>query len=163
MRAEETQVPDREELQVHGREESRDRHRLRGREGSRRQRWIVWGGSGAALAVALGLASWSLWQPSDVESVTLLGVEYTSNVQLDEHGGYVYVTLPVNSDGNAVVLEVTDPDDNEEIRGFLSALDTLVPGEHVLELRDSNLHFIVDGMDGTAGAGDAAPTGSSPG
>lgn len=158
MRTEETQVPDREE--------SRGSQQEGGRRGGPRRRRIVWGGAGAALAVALGLSAWSLWPSPDLESVTLLGVEYTSNMPLNEHGGYVYVTIPVNSDGNAVVLEVADTDDNGEIREFLSGLDTMVPGEHVLALRESNLHFIVDGIDGidgTAGARGVAPTGSSPG
>jgi hypothetical protein len=81
-----------------------------------------------------------------VESVTVGGTEYTTNVRMDEQGGYVYAYIPVNTDVGEVVIEVADEQDNREIRSFLDSLDTFTPGEHVLELSDSNLHFIVDGM-----------------
>ena len=54
--------------------------------------------------------------------------------------------VPVNSEVNSLVLKVQDAEDNAQIRAFLSGLDTFVPGEHVLALSDSNLHFIIDGM-----------------
>jgi hypothetical protein len=110
----------------------------------RRARWIA--AAAAAVAVVIGALLWLNWPAQDVESVTVGGTEYTTNVRMDEQGGYVYAYIPVNTDVGEVVIEVADEQDNREIRSFLDSLDTFTPGEHVLELSDSNLHFIVDGM-----------------
>ncbi|QYM75572.1 hypothetical protein [Leucobacter luti] len=115
------------------------------RRGKPRRR-ALWLGAGAVAALAIGVAAWSLWPASDVHSVTVLGVEYSTNLQIEEHDGYAYVTVPVNTEAGSTVLEVTDADDTRTIREFLAGLDTLVPGEHVLTLRTANLHIIVDGM-----------------
>lgn len=107
----------------------------------------LWLGSAVAAALLLGALAWWFWPASNVQTVSVLGVDYTTNMQIDDHNGYVYVYVPVNADVNRVVVKVADKADNKEIRGFLDSLDTLVPGEHVIELSDSNLHFIVDGME----------------
>lgn len=113
---------------------------------SRPRRKLLWAGGATAVALAAGAVLWANWPAQDLDVVTVLGVDYTTNMQVDEHGGYVYVTVPVNSDAGSVVVEVGDAGDNAEIREFLDTLDTLVPGEHVVELQRSNLHFIVDGL-----------------
>ncbi len=110
------------------------------------RRRALWLGAGAAAALALGAATWALWPTSDVRSVTVLGVDYSTNLEIEEHDGYTYVTVPVNTEAGSAVLEVPDADDTRAIREFLAGLDTLVPGEHVLTLRTANLHIIVDGM-----------------
>ena len=112
----------------------------------RPRRRALWLGAGAAAALALGAATWALWPTSDVRSVTVLGVDYSTNLEIEEHDGYTYVTVPVNTEAGSAVLEVPDADDTRAIREFLAGLDTLVPGEHVLTLRTANLHIIVDGM-----------------
>ncbi|WP_025134722.1 hypothetical protein [Leucobacter sp. PH1c] len=112
----------------------------------RPRRRALWLGAGAAAALALGAATWALWPTSDVHSVTVLGVDYSTNLEIEEHDGYTYVTVPVNTEAGSAVLEVPDADDTRAIREFLAGLDTLVPGEHVLTLRTANLHIIVDGM-----------------
>lgn len=81
------------------------------------------------------------------EEVTIRGIEYTTNLKMDEFGGDVYVYLPVNAEVGEAVVERKDGKGNEEIRSFLDSLDTLVPGEHMLELGDYNLHVIIDGME----------------
>ena len=118
-----------------------------GRRAVPRPRWVV---AAVVLAVLVTLAA-LLWpngpeaDPSKV--VTVQGVDYVTNVRVEDQGGYVYVFLPVNADATSVVLEVGDERDNEKIREFLGALDTFVPGEHVLALSDSSLHFILDGIE----------------
>ena len=112
----------------------------------RPRRRALWLGAGAAAALALGAATWALWPTSDVRSVTVLGVNYSTNLEIEDHDGYTYVTVPVNTEAGSAVLEVPDTDDTRAIREFLAGLDTLVPGEHVLTLRTANLHIIVDGM-----------------
>lgn len=113
----------------------------------RSRKKALWIGAAASAAVVAGAALWWLWPAQNIEVVNVLGVDYTTNMQIEEHGGYVYVTVPVNAAVNSVVVEVEDKSDSQKIREFLDSLDTLVPGEHVLALRDSNLHIIVDGMD----------------
>lgn len=111
----------------------------------RRAAWIATAVAAVVVLVLAALLSWN--RPAGGgEPVTVGGTEYTTNVRMDEQGGYVYAYIPVNTDVGEVVIEVADEEDNREIRDFLDSLDTLVPGEHVLELSDSNLHFIVDGM-----------------
>lgn len=137
--------------------EARPRHRVGERlegEGAddagparsrRRALWVV-----AAIVVVAAVVAGLLWwnQPEEqLDTVTLHSVEYTTNLRMDEHNGYAYVYVPVNTDAGEAVLEVEDEADSAEIRAFLDGLDTLVPGEHVLELSDANLHFIVDGME----------------
>jgi len=109
----------------------------------RRGLWIA---GVALLVIVIGIAAWLLWPKQQTETVTLLGTEYTTNMQIEEHRGYVYVTIPVNSDTRDVVIEVPDETDNARIRDFLDELDTLVPGERVIALSDSNLHVLVDGI-----------------
>lgn len=118
------------------------------RRASRARTRLLWIGGAVAvvLAVVLGTLLWANWSAKDVQVITVLGVEYSSNVPIEEQNGYVYVYLPVNSDTAAVIVEVSDEGDSRRIRDFLDSLDTFVPGEHVLDLSDSNLHFIVDGM-----------------
>ncbi|MBC9936170.1 MULTISPECIES: hypothetical protein [unclassified Leucobacter] len=113
---------------------------------SRPRRTLLWAGGAAAAALTVGALAWWNWPAPGVADVTILGVDYTTNMEVEEHGGYVYVTVPVNSDPRSVVVEVGNAGDDQEIREFLDGLDTLVPGEHVVELRASNLHFIVDGL-----------------
>lgn len=121
-----------------------------GRRAVPRPRWVV---SAVVLAVLVTLVTLAalLWpngpeaDPSKV--VTVQGVDYVTNVRVEDQGGYVYVFLPVNADATSVVLEAGDERDNEKIREFLGALDTFVPGEHVLALSDSSLHFILDGIE----------------
>ncbi len=114
---------------------------------SRSRARLLWLGVAAAGLVALGSLLWWNWPATDVETVTVLGVEYSTNLRLDEHDGYTYVYVPVNTDVGTAVLQVEDAGDRAQIRAFLDSLDTLLPGEHVLALSDANLHFIVDGMD----------------
>lgn len=110
----------------------------------RRGLWIA---GAVLLVIVIGVAAWLLWpKQQQTETVTLIGTEYTTNMPIEEHGGYVYVTIPVNSDTRDVVIEVPDETDNARIRDFLDELDTLVPGERVVALSDSNLHVLVDGM-----------------
>lgn len=123
-------------------EEPRGPRDQRPRAPRRRALWIA----AAAVAVAIGALVWLNWPAQDVESVTVGGAEFATNMQMEEQGGYVYAYIPVNTDVGDVVIEVADAEDNREIREFLDSLDTLVPGEHVLALSDSNLHIIVDGM-----------------
>lgn len=125
-------------------EEPRGAGDERPRAPRRRALWIA--ASAAAVAVVIGALVWLNWPAQDVESVTVGGAEYTTNVRMDEQGGYVYAYIPVNTDVGKVVIEVADEEDNREIRDFLDSLDTLVPGEHVLALSEANLHIIVDGM-----------------
>ena len=125
----------------------RTRRSLRPRRSSRPRRRAVWIAAAAVLAaVVVAALLWTNCPKTGAEPVTLGGVEYTSNVRMEEQGGYVYAYIPVNSDAGGVVIEVADAEDNREIREFLDSLDTLVPGEHVLALSESNLHIIVDGM-----------------
>ncbi|MBL3700610.1 hypothetical protein D3228_13320 [Leucobacter luti] len=107
----------------------------------------MWLGAGAAAAIAAGALTWSLWPVQDLDTHTVLGVEVTTNLEVAAHGGYIYVTVPVNADASEAVLHVPDEGDNLRIREFLDGLDTLVPGEHVLALSEANLHFIVDGIE----------------
>lgn len=107
----------------------------------------LWIGGAVAAALLLGALAWWFWPASNVQTVSVLGADYTTNMRIDDHNGYVYVYVPVNADVKRVVVQVADKADSKEIRGFLDTLDTLVPGEHVLELSNSNLHFIVDGME----------------
>lgn len=106
-------------------------------------RWIGIAAGGAVVAAAI---AWWAWPVSDVETVTAYGIEYTTNVKVEEHGGYVYVYVPVNAKTGSVVLEVENKKDSQHIREFLDSLDTFVPGEHVVSTSEMNLHFIVDGM-----------------
>lgn len=121
----------------------RPRHRR-----SARLKWIV---AGAVALVALTAVATLLWVTGPKEdaasSVTVQGISFVTNVEVEDQNGYVYVYLPVNTDAASVVLEVANESDNQQIREFLGALDTLVPGEYVLSLSEATLHFIVDGMD----------------
>ncbi|WP_125098952.1 hypothetical protein [Leucobacter chromiireducens] len=112
----------------------------------RPRRRAVWLGVGVTAAIAIGAVTWSLWPETDVRTVTVLGVDYTTNLDVEDHNGYPYVTVPVNTVVGSIVLEVSDADDTRTIQDFLATLDTLVPGEHVVSLGASNLHIIVDGI-----------------
>ncbi|GAA1598690.1 hypothetical protein GCM10009693_08230 [Leucobacter chromiireducens subsp. chromiireducens] len=116
-----------------------------GRPGRSRHR-ALWLGVGAAAALAIGAVTWSLWPAGDVRTTTVLGVEYSTNLNVEEQNGYTYVTVPVNTEVESLVLEVPDAEDTRTIREFLAGLDTFVPGEHVLSLGTANLHIIVDGL-----------------
>lgn len=120
----------------------------RGRRATPKAIWMI--AIGIALVVLTLLAA-LLWlnrpEVDETSVVTVQGVEYVTNVTVEEQDGYVYVLMPVNSDAASVVLEVADDRDNAKIREFLDGLDTLVPGEHVLSLSDANLHFILDGIE----------------
>lgn len=112
---------------------------------SARMRSIIAGA--AAVLVALAVALPLLWpRAADVREVEVAGTTFTTNLDVREEGGYVYAYLPVNADVGAVVLTAENPDDTARIREFLQDLDTLVPGEHVIDLTDSHLHVIVDGI-----------------
>ena len=118
--------------------------------------WLIAGGVALIALVVLAAVLWLNRPTADGPStVTVQGVEYVTNVEVEAQGGYVYVYLPVNSDVESVVLEVADEADNQQIREFLDGLDTFVPGEHVLSLSETNLHFIVDGIDEVDGSGGA--------
>lgn len=121
--------------------------------------WLIAGGVALAALVVLAAVLW-VNQPRAAapNTVTVQGTEYVTNVEVEAQGGYVYVYLPVNTDPEAVVLEVSDEADSQRIREFLGGLDTLVPGEHVVSLSESNLHFIVDGIDGVGGSTDGNET-----
>lgn len=106
----------------------------------------VWLATLVVLVVVVAVLAWWLWPKQQVPTVTLHGMDYTTNMQIEEYGGYVYVTVPVNTDPRDVVLTVADETDNQRIRDFLAELDTLVPGERVLALSTSNLHVLVTGM-----------------
>jgi hypothetical protein len=109
---------------------------------------VVWIAIAAAGVVALIAALLiSTWPKENLATVTIGGVGYTSNMEVEEFNGYVYVFIPVNTEVDDAVVEVDDADDSRKIRDFLDSLGTLVPGEHVLELSNSNLHFIVDGIE----------------
>lgn len=81
------------------------------------------------------------------QTVTIYGTDYTTTQTVEGHNGYVYVSIPVNTDTSTVIVEVENGADNLKIREFLDQLDTFIPGEHVIALSDGNLHFIVDGIE----------------
>lgn len=145
-------MSDRDEREDLGAAEARPPlRRARHRRGTRPNRvWLIAGGVAILVLAVLAAALW-LNRPAEEapNTVTVQGVEYVTNVEVEEQGGYVYVYLPVNTETGAVVLEVADSADSERIKEFLDGLDTLVPGEHVVSLSESNLHFIVDGIDET--------------
>lgn len=120
----------------------------RGIMAPRRRARTLWLGAGAAaLAVVIAVAVALMWpRPTDVRVVAVSGAEYTTNIEVREEAGYVYAYLPVNADADDVVLEADDPEDTRTIRAFLDGLDTFVPGEHIIDLRDAHLHVIVDGI-----------------
>lgn len=125
----------------------RPRH---GRGPRRKRGWIIAGG---AVLVALAVLAAALWlnrpDANTPSTVTVQGVEYVTNVEVEEQDGYLFVYLPVNADTADVVLETPNAADTRQIREFLDGLDTLVPGEYVVSLSAANLHFIVDGIDET--------------
>lgn len=106
----------------------------------------VWLGGAIAAALVLGGLAWWIGSTQTVKTVTVLGVDYTTNLEMDVYDGNVYVSVPVNTNTGEAVLKVDNKEDNEQIREFLDSLDTLVPGEHALALSETNLRFIVDGM-----------------
>lgn len=82
----------------------------------------------------------------DVETHTVRGVEYSTNLEIEELRGDLYVYVLVNTDVEDIVFEVDNRDDNAAIQKFFNSLDTFVPGEYELDLTDATLRIIVDGM-----------------
>ena len=112
--------------------------------------WLIAGGVAVVVLVVSAATFWLNKPEVDAPTtVTVQGVEYVTNVEVEAQSGYVYVYLPVNTDPETVVLEAPIEADTQQIREFLDGLDTLVPGEHVVSLSEVNLHFIVDGIDET--------------
>lgn len=106
--------------------------------------WVVVAGVVAAIIVVVVLLAGG---DDKTSTVTVYGTDYTTTQNIDGHNGYVYVYIPVNAETSDVIVEVENPGDTAKIREFLDGLDTFTPGEHIVELSDSNLHFIVDGIE----------------
>lgn len=133
-------------LPLSGDEAPARRVRSRRRRPSRRT-WIIGGTAltvvaGAAVLIAL-VAGPRHEQP---RVINIGETAYTTNVEVRAEGGYTYVYLPVNTDVADVILEVDDAADRHELRTFLDAVDTNVPGEHVVDLTNTHVRVIVDGM-----------------
>lgn len=112
-----------------------------------RMRLILVGAVAVALLASAGIVTVAtMTAPPALHEVRAAGVEFTTNVEVREERGSVYVYLPVNTDVASVVLGVEDPSTSERIRAFLDGIDTLVPGEHVLDLEGVSVRVIVDGI-----------------
>lgn len=113
---------------------------------ARRVRALTWGVVAAAL-VLLAVLTAVFWPRGEgAAMVTVAGIEFTSTIEIREENGVVYAYLPVNADLGEVVLRTGDRDDDETIRATIDAIDVFTPGEHVIMLKESAIHVIVDGI-----------------
>lgn len=87
-----------------------------------------------------------LWPRNGVERVTVAGVEFRTNVVMEEYNNSPYANIPINSDTQQVVIETENPRDTATIREFLDAVNTFVPGEYTLQLADRTMYVRVDGI-----------------
>ncbi|MCC3283218.1 hypothetical protein [Arthrobacter caoxuetaonis] len=100
------------------------------------------------LALVVGGAVWAgLGAGDGTRTYEIAGEDYTSNVEIKEEAGGVYMYLPVNTDIEEVEVVTADPDTTQQLQEQLQNLDTFVPGEHILELPDTSIHVIIDGIE----------------
>lgn len=116
----------------------------------KQKRSLIVVGAAIALVIALGVA-WLVMNLSkdsgnQVHEYSIRGLEYTTNLQIEEVRGEIYVYVLVNTDTDDIVFEVEDAADNGLVSEFFKGLDTFIPGEYEVELTDSTLRVIVDGM-----------------
>ena len=106
-----------------------------------------------ACVLAAGLGSWGVFalvgdrQAPSATSYVVGDTTIVSSAEITEEATGAYLYLPVNTDVGDVILELDDPQATARLREQMEQIDTMVPGEHRVEIPGLAITVIVDGLD----------------